>query len=320
MVNSPRPVHRRRYSDEFKKHFKSHEARLETQEDLKKIRRREEIEEDERRLRRRFRHIKLFKKSANGTLFEALDITTDENVILKEIKKTEKRYESFPGRVGCPEEIHFHYRAYEAAPDRIVKPIEWFERRSTFILVLERPVDFYDLHDVCEKYAPIDEISAFKVTQQITAACLALKKARICHRDIKPENTLMNLKTLEIKILDFGSAADWDEIQSGGVIPIGTLVYMPPEWFREKELKPEESTVFTIGAVLYILLTGEWDYKEGVLNRDSQSEEHLSEGSLRAIKRALTCISRNRITLFCFNKLHGTVIENLTKDGLSYLP
>lgn len=317
MVNSPRPVHRRRYSDEFKNRTRRLEIE---QEDLKNLKKLDFIEEDEKRLRRRFRHIKLFKKSANGTLYQAIDIADEEKpVILKEIKKTEKRYD-FPGRPGCPEEIHWHYLAYEAMPEKIVKPIDWFERRSTFILVLERPVGFYDLHDVCEKYAPIDEISAFKVTSQITSVALALKRARICHRDIKPENTLMNLKTLEVKILDFGSAADWDEITSGSVKPQGTPTYMPPEWFQKRELKPEESTVFSIGAILLILLTGEWDYKEGALSRDPESESHLSPNSLRAVKRALTTIPRNRISLFCFQKLHKTTLDGLLKEGLDYLP
>lgn len=90
----------------------------------------------------------------------------------------------------------------------------------------------------------------------IVAACKALDYAHqknVVHRDIKPSNIMLN-KSKEVKITDFGIAQVSDQTASKGII--GSPSYMSPEQVKEEEIT-NLSDIFSLGCVLYELLTGE---------------------------------------------------------------
>ncbi len=91
----------------------------------------------------------------------------------------------------------------------------------------------------------------------IFSACKALDYAHnsgVVHRDIKPSNIMLN-KTGNVKITDFGIAhVKTDYSYERGVV--GSPCYMSPEQVQEKPID-EKSDIFSLGCVLYELLTGE---------------------------------------------------------------
>jgi serine/threonine protein kinase len=101
--------------------------------------------------------------------------------------------------------------------------------------------------------------------EQAAGALAAAHAAGILHRDIKPENILLR-KDGVVKILDFGLARlsgpvriDPDSIGASGTISgtlSGTLLYMSPEILRG-ETASSASDVFSLGTLLYELLTGQ---------------------------------------------------------------
>jgi serine/threonine-protein kinase len=87
-------------------------------------------------------------------------------------------------------------------------------------------------------------------------ACRALDYAHqkeVVHRDIKPSNIMLN-KLKDVKITDFGIAQITDQTASKGII--GSPSYMSPEQVKEEPITPL-SDIFSLGCVLYELLTGE---------------------------------------------------------------
>src|SRR5574344_471857 len=83
----------------------------------------------------------------------------------------------------------------------------------------------------------------------------------IIHRDLKPENIMINAKG-DIRILDFGISKiiDYSSITSTGDI-MGTYAYMSPEQFNDSKHLSKTSDLYSLGVVLYELLTGELPYK-----------------------------------------------------------
>jgi len=96
-----------------------------------------------------------------------------------------------------------------------------------------------------------------KAIETIYTACKALEfahKQGVIHRDIKPSN-IMITKAGNVKITDFGIAHIKSEGRSSKGI-IGSPSYMSPEQVKEEPIE-EKSDIFSLGCVLYELLTGE---------------------------------------------------------------
>ena len=96
-----------------------------------------------------------------------------------------------------------------------------------------------------------------KVIEIIYTACKAFEFAHtqgVIHRDIKPSNIMMT-KAGDVKITDFGIAYIKSEDRSTKGI-IGSPSYMSPEQVKEEPIE-DKSDIFSLGCVLYELLTGE---------------------------------------------------------------
>jgi len=108
-----------------------------------------------------------------------------------------------------------------------------------------------------EEYCCKDNIlSVNKAIEIILGVCNALDYAHnqgIIHRDIKPSNIMLNKEGIP-KIADFGIAQLTQQTSELGVW--GTPSYMSPEQLKEESIG-NYSDMFSLGCVLYELLTGE---------------------------------------------------------------
>jgi serine/threonine protein kinase len=123
------------------------------------------------------------------------------------------------------------------------------------------------------RQAPLEAKEVVELALQISAALAAAHEAGIIHRDIKPEN-LMLRRDDYVKVLDFGLAKLTEperslaETRGEGSDPaatnpgtlLGTLRYMSPEQALGREVDGR-SDIFSLGVVLYELLTGSPPFK-----------------------------------------------------------
>ncbi|MCX7626995.1 MAG: serine/threonine-protein kinase [Methylophilaceae bacterium] len=113
-----------------------------------------------------------------------------------------------------------------------------------------------------DEYADPDTLLPIpQVVQIIFKCCTALDFAcrqGIIHRDIKPANILL-CDNGEIKITDFGAALMTD-MEKTQLVGVGSPAYMSPEQVREEPLT-FQSDIYSLGVVLYRLLTGHLPYE-----------------------------------------------------------
>ena len=129
-----------------------------------------------------------------------------------------------------------------------------------------------------EKQPPADARGIAAVLAKVSRAVEFAHRQGILHRDLKPANILMD-PAREPFVSDFGIArrldADANVTQAG--IPIGTAAYMAPEQARGDAILTEAADVYSLGVVLYRLLTGQLPFggsREEVLRKVQTENAH----------------------------------------------
>lgn len=100
----------------------------------------------------------------------------------------------------------------------------------------------------------------------ISQICDALSEAhalKLQHRDIKPQNIMLSLDASVgdwAVVFDYGLAKplvpESDVYQTAETIWAGTPMYMAPERFREPSVMDPRSDIYSVGCVIYYLLSG----------------------------------------------------------------
>lgn len=102
---------------------------------------------------------------------------------------------------------------------------------------------------------PFAQTEAVDVAAQVASALAAAHRAGIIHRDIKPANVMVE-PSGDVKVLDFGIAhAAADPALTRTSMVLGSAPYIAPEMARG-EKADERSDIYSLGCVLYELLTG----------------------------------------------------------------
>jgi len=113
-----------------------------------------------------------------------------------------------------------------------------------------------------EKYAePNNLLPIARVVEYMFKCCRALNYAQfngVIHRDIKPANMLLS-EDGDIKISDMGAAIVLNNADQTQISDIGSPVYMSPEQIQG-ELLTHQTDIYSLGVVMYCLLTGRLPY------------------------------------------------------------
>lgn len=96
----------------------------------------------------------------------------------------------------------------------------------------------------------------FKIIKQLLSAIETAHYNGIIHRDINPNNIMLD-DNGDVKVIDFGICKIKQMVNSATVFRMGTNLYSAPEVHIHSQNATEQSDLYSIGAVIYYLFTGE---------------------------------------------------------------
>ena len=136
----------------------------------------------------------------------------------------------------------------------------------------------------CEPSGLLPVARAAQIAYKCCRALEYANAAGVVHRDIKPANIMLR-PDFDIKVSDFGAAqlARSDTTQVSGV---GSPAYMSPEQIRGGEEIDFRSDMFSLGGVMYHMLTGKrpfgggtaWELMDEILSRDPPAPSAVQPG------------------------------------------
>ena len=154
-----------------------------------------------------------------------------------------------------------------------------FVAEGAVLAIVMEMIEGTSLAGVLEKArGPMAPARAVRLMTQILSAMAYAHRQQLVHRDIKPSNVLVELLDGEevAKVMDFGIAKilGTEKLKTATGATMGTLSYMSPEQVRSPKNVDARSDIYSLGVVLYEMLTGRTPF-------DADSEYELMDRIVR---------------------------------------
>lgn len=204
-------------------------------------------------LSNRYEIIEKIGSGGMAIVYKAKDLLLNRIVTIKVLREQFTADEEFVRR--------FRREAQSAASlshTNIVSIYDVGKDGDTEYIVMEY-IEGQNLKDIIRNYAPLSTEQTIDLGMQIAEAIRHAHEHHIIHRDIKPHNILVT-EDGRIKVTDFGiaravSAATMTH--TGDIV--GSVHYLSPEQAKGVQTN-EQSDVYSLGIILYELLTGKVPY------------------------------------------------------------
>jgi serine/threonine protein kinase len=201
--------------------------------------------------------VELIARGGMGAVYKAKHPTLKRFVILKQL--TLRGGSGFIQRFKREASLMIDFR-----DEHIVQVYDHFKEGSSYYIAMEY-VDGIGLDQLIENIGNLSNEAAILIFSEVCKGIKYAHDKNVIHRDIKPANILIS-KEGEVKLVDFGIAtskeSDDDGLTKAGMT-LGTPAYMSPEQISDTKNVDKRADVYSMGVVLYEMLTGKKPFPGG---------------------------------------------------------
>ncbi len=192
--------------------------------------------------------ISFIAQGGMGAVYRAKQTSLDREIAIKIL----------PKHLGEDESFREQFKAEAQSMAKLNHPnligvYDFGEANGMLFIIMEFVYGKSLYHSAYGKQ--IDQEEASRIIADLCNGLAHAHDAGILHRDIKPANILLDEKA-NPKLGDFGLARPVDEREEAGGVVFGTPGYTAPEVINHPDAVDKRSDVFSLGAMLYELLTG----------------------------------------------------------------
>lgn len=204
-----------------------------------------------------YRLIKKLGQGGMGTVFKAHQMSLDREVALKVLSK-----EMAARQPALVQRFQREARVMARLDHpNILRCYEVGQFGGLHYFTMEY-VDGGSVQDWLARLGKLPVGDALHIVLECARGLQHAHEQSMIHRDIKPENILLTRKGV-VKVADLGLAKAQDEnldLTRTGV-GAGTPVYMAPEQGRDVKHVDQRSDIYSLGCMLYCLMTGQAPFK-----------------------------------------------------------
>ncbi len=164
-----------------------------------------------------------------------------------------------------------------------------------------------------------DKVQQYSMIRGILSAIKSAHQEGIIHRDINPNNIMITEDDC-IKVIDFGISKIKDLVDNGTVYQFKTNYYSAPELGQNNENANEKSDIYSIGAVIYYLLSGKEPTPSNVLSQTISDEVGINPKIKQIISKMTAHNKEDRYdTIYDVIEEFNPVLDDLINTNNIYV-
>lgn len=191
-------------------------------------------------------------KGGMSTVWLAMNVKTNKNWAIKEIRQTGKNgselvKQNLMTEIGILKKLHH---------ENLPQIIDIFEKNDTYLIIMDY-VEGRTLKAIVDEKGeqPQEDVVNWAIQLCSVLDYLHTREPAIIYRDLKPGNIMLRPDG-RIVLIDFGTAREYKTGQDEDTISLGTKGYAAPEQYGGDGQTDARTDIYNLGATIYHLVTG----------------------------------------------------------------